>query len=195
MRPVRTKKSLIVFRHGETNWNKKGIIQGRSNIPLNQTGIQQSYELAHNLKAKNYPLDVIITSPLSRAKQTAEIVQQIFNVPLYYDERLVECNCGIFEGQPKDVEFFSKWENPKYPYLRPENGESNINIFNRAISGLEDFIKKNPDFNCIGVSTHRGVIRRLINFLRDKPSDEHIPNTFYFQMFYDTKEKRFELIN
>lgn len=199
------RKSLVIFRHGETDWNRKGIIQGRSNIPLNNTGIQQARDLAEQLRC--YPIQAILTSPMLRAKQTAEIVQETIRVPLYYEELLTEGNCGIHEGKVKDVDFFRQWESPHNPDLKPENGETNREIFQRAIEGMRNFMRENPEHDYIAVSTHGGVIRRLINFLRlsatltngtellgKNPCDAHIPNTFLMHLSYDGEVDRFTLI-
>ena len=195
MRPVRipmSRKSLVVFRHGETDLNRKGIIQGRTNAPLNDTGVQQARDLAQRLRA--YPIQAILTSPMSRAKKTAEIVQEHIRVPLYYEDLLVEANCGIHEGRVKDVDFFREWESPLNPDLKPENGETNREIFQRAIEGMRNFMRTNPEHDYIAVSTHGGVIRRLINFLGEKPCDAHIPNTFFMHLSYDGETDRFELV-
>ncbi len=208
------RKSLVVFRHGETDLNRKGIIQGRTNAPLNETGMQQARDLAQRLRV--YPIQAILTSPMSRAKKTAEIVQEHIRVPLYYEELLVEANCGIHEGRTKDVDFFREWESPLNPDLKPENGETNREIFQRAIEGMRNFMRTNPEHDYIAVSTHGGVIRRLINFLRlgagsdpshqsialvngtellgEKPCDAHIPNTFFMHLSYDGETDRFELV-
>src|SRR5579883_2927795 len=132
---------LVVFRHGETDLNRKGIIQGRTNAPLNDNGIQQARDLAQRLRL--YPIQAILTSPMLRAKQTAEIVQEHIRVPLYYEEKLVEANCGIHEGKVKDIDFFRQWESPHNPDLKPENGETNREIFQRAMEGMRNFMREN----------------------------------------------------
>ena len=189
---LRNCKSLVIFRHGETDWNRKGIIQGRSNIPLNETGIQQARNLAQQLRV--YPIQAILTSPMLRAKKTAEIVQETIRVPLYYEELLTEGNCGVHEGKMKDVDFFRLWESPHNPDLKPENGETNREIFQRSIEGMRNFMRANPEYDYIGVSTHGGVIRRLINFLGTNPCDAHIPNTFVMHLSYDSNTDQFTLV-
>lgn len=192
--PKQSRKTIIAFRHGETDWNRKGIIQGRTDIPLNETGIQQAIKLAEDLKP--YKIDAILTSPLTRAKQTAEIVQSSLKVPLHFDDRLVECNCGVFEGRTKDLDFFAKWESPQYPYIKPENGEYNRDIFDRAIQSVRDFIhhESNAEYETIAISTHGGVVRRLINFLTNTSGEAHIPNTFHIKMSYDIETDKFTII-
>ena len=65
---------LCLVRHGETDWNSLGILQGRKDIPLNDTGILQAEECRELLKSTNW--DVFITSPLKRTMETAEIINK-----------------------------------------------------------------------------------------------------------------------
>lgn len=67
---MKRKTSICLIRHGETDWNVLGKVQGRTDIPLNSTGIVQAEKCAELLKLSKW--DVIITSPLKRAKETAE---------------------------------------------------------------------------------------------------------------------------
>ena len=87
---------VYFIRHGETDFNLKGIIQGQLDIPLNETGIKQAYETKDKLT--NLKIDIIFCSPLIRAKQTAEIINEKLNVPIVYDNRLKEFNAGDKQG-------------------------------------------------------------------------------------------------
>jgi len=87
---------LYVTRHGETDANALRQIQGRRDIPLNATGIAQAEELKTRLKTVRF--DRIYTSPLSRARKTAEIVNSDRQVPLIVDDRLIEMSYGDLEG-------------------------------------------------------------------------------------------------
>lgn len=103
---------MIVFlRHGQTDWNSRGLLQGRDDIPLNNQGINQAkcagYELAKALKGKSFKFDKIITSPLSRAEVTAKIISKALgNIPVIKDERLTERDFGILSG--KEYDFTSR---------------------------------------------------------------------------------------
>lgn len=98
------KQSIIVFiRHGETDWNTKGLMQGRDDVPLNENGKNQAKNAAMCLKNAldrcNFKFDKIITSPLSRASYTAEqIASAIEHDSLSYDDRLLERDFGILSG-------------------------------------------------------------------------------------------------
>lgn len=87
---------IYVVRHGETNWNKLGITQGRSQNRLNKTGIEQITKTADKLKDKNF--DYIFCSPLMRTVQSAKIINRFHNKKIIKDARLNEIDQGIFSG-------------------------------------------------------------------------------------------------
>src|SRR5690606_40156857 len=88
--------TICLIRHGETDWNAQRRIQGRTDIPLNEKGIQQARECRDFLK--NSEWDVIITSPLKRAKQTAEIINEALNIDLIEMDDFIEKSFGDVEG-------------------------------------------------------------------------------------------------
>ena len=108
---------LYVARHGQTRWNSQNRVLGRTDIPLNETGIEQAKGLAE--KAASLGIDIIISSPLKRARQTADIVGDALGLSVLTDERLTEFDFGAFEGASRaDAEyqrlkrqFCSKYEN------------------------------------------------------------------------------------
>ena len=81
---------LYVIRHGQTDWNVAGKCQGMTDIELNSTGIKQA-EQARN-EITNYKIDLIICSPLKRARKTAEIINEVTNCKIISDERIIERN-------------------------------------------------------------------------------------------------------
>lgn len=90
------KKSFYFLRHGQTAWNVEGRFQGHTDIPLNALGLAQAREAAKILA--QCPVDLIIASPLIRARKTAEIVAEQLNKPLLVDDELKERHFGRFEG-------------------------------------------------------------------------------------------------
>lgn len=88
--------SICLVRHGETDWNSLGILQGSTDIQLNNKGILQADECRRFLK--NYEWDVMITSLLKRAKETAEIINKDSNIPLVEMIEFVERYYGDAEG-------------------------------------------------------------------------------------------------
>ena len=84
------------MRHGETDWNKKKLVQGRKDIPLNEYGRHLARETSYGMR--QYQIDLAYTSPLRRAKETAEILLEGRNIPLYEDQRIQEISFGSYEG-------------------------------------------------------------------------------------------------
>ena len=87
---------ILLTRHGQTEWNALKKVQGKADIELNKNGIEQ----ANNIKVilKNENIDLIVCSPLTRAMQTAKIINSDRNLPMVFDERLSERDFGEFEG-------------------------------------------------------------------------------------------------
>lgn len=90
-------KPFYFIRHGETDWNRQNICMGSNNIPLNDLGVKQAELAAQKLESKF--IEHIVTSPLSRARQTAEIIAQVIDKPLTIIDDLQEYNSGIAEGK------------------------------------------------------------------------------------------------
>lgn len=90
------KRSFYFLRHGQTAWNVEGRFQGHSDIPLNEVGLAQASEAARILA--RCPIDLVVASPLTRARRTAEIVSEQLGKPLLFDDELKERHFGAFEG-------------------------------------------------------------------------------------------------
>ena len=143
---------IYIVRHGRTNWNNERKAQGISDIPLNETGIEQAYETKKNIE--NLDIDLIICSPLLRAKQTAEIINEK-NIPIIYDDRIKERNYGKVEGKSVyDVDFNGFWD--YYKNIKYEDIETVQEVFDRIYKFLEDIIKNYKDKNILLV-THAGI--------------------------------------
>ena len=87
---------LYIMRHGKTDWNKKGRLQGRTDIPLNDEGRAMAEKSRDQIK--DIHLDICYSSPLVRAKETAEIVLRGREIPIITDDRLMEMFFGDYEG-------------------------------------------------------------------------------------------------
>ncbi len=87
---------LYIMRHGKTDWNEKRKLQGRTDIPLNDAGRKMAEKAREEYADISF--DVCYCSPLSRARETAEIFLRGRNIPIITDERLVEMSFGIYEG-------------------------------------------------------------------------------------------------
>lgn len=120
---------ICFVRHGETDWNTIGKLQGRTDVPLNQFGIKQAEACAEFLSQSSW--DVIITSPLQRAKHTAAIIQQKLDIPLIEREAFIEIAFGEAEGlaqHERDI---------LYPDRQYPNKEAADIVTDRFLKGIQ----------------------------------------------------------
>lgn len=145
-----------MIRHGETDWNAIGKLQGRTDIPLNATGILQAAECSEFLKSSQW--DVIITSPLKRAKQTAIIINKNVNVPVIEMEEFLERGYGDAEGMTYE-ERTSSFPDKTYP-----NQEERTTLNKRIMEGIEKINQRHGD-NKILLVAHGAVINAILAIL------------------------------
>ena len=99
---------ILLTRHGQTEWNLLKKVQGKADIELNDKGIQQAEITRDSLKEER--IDLILCSPLKRARQTAEIINKGRNIRMIIDERVSERDFGEFEGMPNtDCDLVAFW--------------------------------------------------------------------------------------
>ena len=155
---------IYLIRHGETEWNKIGKLQGSSDIMLLPEGIQQAHLLAEH--APFHAVDAIYSSDLSRAVMTAEILAEKFGLPVIKERGLRETSFGDWEGQflselaienPAGFEYFFT----KPDKVQPPNGETFLESQARIMNALDEIIADNEDKNIIVVS-HGAAIRLII---------------------------------
>jgi len=164
---------MIYFvRHGSTNWNqnydKNGNrdpkMQGRSDIPLNENGINQAKETAKLLKDISF--DKIYCSPLTRARQTCEIVN-VSKKEVIYDERLMERDFGEYEGHVKSSFDFARFWNDKV-YDTYQKAETIHEMKKRVYEFLDEIVNSNEN---ILVVAHGGVGMLMYGYFNDPPKD------------------------
>lgn len=148
------------IRHGVTAWNKEGRAQGTTDVPLDEEGIQMAERVASRMEHEEW--DVIYTSPLIRAKRTAEIIaQKQPALPFHLDKRLGEIGGGIIEGTT-EAERVAKWG---LEWRKQDMGfEPEETIISRGMSFIEDVKKAYPGKRVLVVS-HGGFIGRLLKVL------------------------------
>lgn len=144
---------IYFVRHGETDWNAVGRLQGKSDIPLNEKGETQARATSELLKAVH--IDKIYCSPLLRAKKTADIVNEERNLEIYQDERLMERCFGEGEGiYRKELAFTDLWMMSDQPMFA--DGEDLVSFFHRVESFLDDILEEAQN-STILIVAHGGV--------------------------------------
>jgi broad specificity phosphatase PhoE len=137
---------LILVRHGETHWNKDGLVQGAdSDIELNDTGLEQAGRLAAFLK--NEPITAVVSSPLRRAIATAEIIASQHELSVEIDQGLKELRVGDLEGTSISnlpttfSRFLLRWWQEEEALKLP-NGESLVDLQQRAWRVIESLLER-----------------------------------------------------
>lgn len=163
-----------LIRHGLTDWNAVGRIQGQSDIPLNDEGRRQARLLAGRLKNEHeYSWDFVITSGLKRAEETGRIIADHLGIPLIDpDSRIMERAFGKAEGLTA-IERETKWG--KDWNLLDLGQEKEADIQERALSFLNDVGERYGDKNVL-VVTHGGLMAQLLTALYKDQCVERIGN-------------------
>jgi len=166
--------TIGLIRHGITEWNVLGRSQGISDIPLNEIGKQQAVALANRLSLEE-KWDIIVTSDLSRAKETGQIIASKLNLPIsMFDERIREINCGEIEGTTED-ERLNKWgSNWRKLNLGMEEFE---NVSKRGYEFLLELATTYSDKRVLVVSHGALIGLTLQKILPEKFPSTHIENT------------------
>lgn len=163
--------NLYVIRHGKTIWNEKGITQGRTNNRLSKRGQMETYEVAEQLRDISF--DVIYTSPLTRAVQTANIINKFHNIKVVKDFDLIEIDQGIFTRRKKDSLTAEEQK------LKNERSKlAKMETYEECFERVDNFLKrlKKCDFRNVLVVTHNCtatfiediVLSKKIDFSDDK---------------------------
>ena len=160
---------IYVTRHGQTDWNVQGKTQGRTDIELNEVGIEQAKQTKEALK--NIDIDLIICSPLKRARKTAEIINEGRNIPIIFEEQIIERNFVEFEGEK--IKFDEFWDYNLTPnYQRAETIKEIIS----RISNFLDKIKEEYKNKNVLLVTHGGVSIAINCYFKGIPEDGKLIN-------------------
>lgn len=170
---------LYIMRHGKTDWNELHKLQGRTDIPLNEVGRRMA-NAAHDEYANTH-FDVCFSSPLKRAKETAERVLKNRDVPIKTDDRLVEMSFGEYEGiensfQLPDCPINVLFKNPA-EYKPVGGAESFEELFFRAKSFLDKTalpqVQSGKDVLIVG---HGALNSAIICIIKNLPVSEFWSN-------------------
>lgn len=160
--------TLYLLRHGETDWSLEGRKQGWQQNSLNNHGKDQAKRVAKNLS--QYEFSIIYTSPLCRAKETAEIIAKELNIPVVEDLNLREAHHGELEGttyldRPANMQKLvalhkSLSAKERFFHRSVPQAESRFDIWKRAYPALRKIAKKHQGENIL-IVTHGGLIKAV----------------------------------
>jgi len=159
---------FVFLRHGESVGNAQARWQGQSDYPLTEKGRAQSQALAERWKSENVKFDLVISSPLIRAKETAETITSALNVPLEFDSVWLERNIGEMEGLTAE----EVHQKPRPPYTTPYDsiggdGEGDWALYLRAGQALQALLHRPPGSYLI--VSHGGLLNQLMHAIVGVP--------------------------
>lgn len=191
---------IYLVRHGQTDWNKVGKIQGHADIPLNDTGREQAARVAEILTEKT--IDEIYCSSMKRAVETASIIADRLGKPAYMTDGLIEMGYGDCEGLTgKEIEerfpqeLAAWYQNPMEFRFPGEGGETEWEVLQRAYGSWKQIVQRAKG-NVVIVS-HGATLRILLHYLlRDTPEDipEDLDNVSVVSLHYNRLTEDIALI-
>lgn len=173
------KTTLILMRHGETAWNAEGRWQGHYDISLNATGRAQAAAAAPFLTTAGFTR--IVSSDLSRARETAEIINQTLRLPLILEPRLREIDVGFWQGmtsheiRAQHAELYAQVAALPYYETYFPGGESRAQLMQRGSAALTELAAQYPTERLLVVS-HGGTIRACLYHLAGVELTDHLEN-------------------
>ena len=170
---------MYIIRHGQTPWNARKCLQGRSDVDLNENGIYLAELTGKALRDVTF--DMAFTSPLIRAKHTAQCILAGRKVPIIEDERLIEIIFGIYEGccyaeENRQVpqQWIENFFHAPQDYVAAPGGESLDDVEKRTRNFMEDICsRKELQDKTILVSTHGCALRGLLNSIRESNREDY----------------------
>lgn len=166
-----TGRRIVLWRHGQTEWNLDGRLQGQMDVPLDETGHEQAQTAARLLAALEPSL--IVSSDLSRAAATADALARLAGLEVVFDEGLRETYVGTWQGlthaqiRERFPEEYEAWR--KDHRQRRGGGELETEVAERAAAAIERALKLVPDTGTLVVVTHGGTARVTIARLLGLP--------------------------
>ena len=177
--PAAPQRSFLCLRHGATDWNRQGLFQGRSDIPLNEDGIAQAHAAARRLRSA--PPDRIVSSPLIRAVKTAEIAAQALARPVAIDDGIIECDFGSLEGQSvRDaMQQHGITAMEDLVTILPADGETWAGVTARSLRCVSQWLDRHPNAEILFVC-HDAVMQAMAHALCDRWFDNHHGTPFRY---------------
>jgi 2,3-bisphosphoglycerate-dependent phosphoglycerate mutase len=172
--------NFTFLRHGESEGNQLGVIQGQSDYELTEPGIQQAQKIAQDWQTMGIQFDQIISSPLSRAHDTAKVIAKRLNNDLIVQPEWMERDFGSLSGISGD----EVWSHPEmrgffHPYDPVgDSGESQWDLYLRASEGVQKLLDK--PFGRYLIVSHGGILNMTLRAIMGiSPQRNQIPPRFY----------------
>lgn len=165
---------IFLIRHGESEADILGVHEGRADFHLTSKGVRQGQAMAAWMK-NNHPIDCIWSSPLNRAKETAEILSKVTKIEINYADELMEFNNGLIAGLSiEEANRLFPEPKVKYPHTKIYNMESSIEFRMRAETILSKIINENSKDAKIAIISHGGTINMLFRSFLQLPLESNI---------------------
>lgn len=172
---------VVAVRHGETDWNRDGRMQGWAPTPLNETGREQAVAVGEWL-AREYDVDRLFSSDLLRCEQTTEgVLESIGDPPVAYEPHWRERHLGVYQGltygdvQERFPDFGLGESAYEASFAVPESGESLRDLADRVTMRFQQVVDDHPGETVL-VVTHGGPLHVLLGYAKDMPLREGLKN-------------------
>lgn len=165
--------TILLIRHGQTDWNLAGRMQGHEDIPLNETGRQQAQALAKRLAS--WPIAAIYSSDLQRSLQTAVSIGNRIGIQPIIDPAWRERDLGVLSGLTRTEarnKFPKALNHRNHTKIHPPNGEDHQTLQNRGRTAFYKVAAKHPD-QMVAVVSHGGLLHVLVAHLIGLPGAEY----------------------
>ncbi len=173
---------IYLVRHGQTAWNKEEIFRGRSDVPLNDTGLREAELAAEFFRGRE--IKAIYSSPLLRASQTAGKIADLLSLRVESLQGIIDMSFGVWEGRPlrevkaTDGDRYHQWQEEPHRLKLP-GGESLDEVRERSMGVLEGVIRRHAEETVIMV-THRVINKVILCAILG------LDNSHFWQMSQDT---------
>ena len=156
--------TLFLVRHGQTGWNKEQIFRGTKDVPLDEVGREEALLVGERLKGEG--LRAVYSSPLARAKETAEAIARFYNLEVRVLPGFNDLNFGEWEGmslqevKKRYPDLYQQWLQSPQRVIFPA-GEGLDAVSTRAMKAVEEIIERHPE-EAVALVSHRVVLKVLI---------------------------------
>ncbi|MBE2221688.1 MAG: histidine phosphatase family protein [Anaerolineae bacterium] len=165
--------TILLIRHGQTEYNATGRWQGHLDVPLNETGKTQAKALAQRLK--NWPVAAVYSSDLTRAAMTAVYLSETWGLTPTYDPAWRERDVGVFEGRDAEElkrEYPEVWANMRHGIYDIPGSESHEVLQSRAVAAYERVVAAYPA-EMVAVVSHGGTLNTVVSHILGIPKGQY----------------------